>query len=394
MAYALFNSSEKSYLPQHFSEELLRQVSFKIHKFNNRRKLSKDRTVLICAFSEFGCETVGCLYCLPKLVQGYVGQYVIGVGWYGRAYLYKHLVDEFWELDPQYMFLRDRTYAFHHRSKNLTTIEDKLQAYGKVITSNQLGAYLVGNVCRTCGYYWSESLQRAAHCPTCKSTVIIRSMLTTIKEYQKKVRKIPQPRAEYLEWARKLVGNNAVCVFARNRKTYGRNLSVNFYHSIALRLKSSGYTVVWAGEKINSIPPPDGVIDFVSSPYAADLERTLAVICACRFTIQFFTASSRLAGIMGVPFILFESPEQLYPYNFERQNCGQEGKRLDLTTFGNRKVVVCDFKTLAANEDKGIALLEKAIDELEQGDTNDIIGLVPDKELVLEMRRNYSEELQ
>jgi hypothetical protein len=38
-----------------------------------------------------------------------------------------------------------------------------------------------------------------------------------------------------------------------------------------------------------------------------------------QFTIQFWTASTRLASMMGVPWILFESPDQI-------AGNGQEGK--------------------------------------------------------------------
>jgi hypothetical protein len=80
-------------------EPMVSDVSFNIFKFNNRPKPIDPKDILIiCCFSEFGCETVGVMYCIPRLLQKYSGKYVICVGWYGRDYLYRHLADEFWEL--------------------------------------------------------------------------------------------------------------------------------------------------------------------------------------------------------------------------------------------------------------------------------------------------------
>jgi len=241
MKPTLIQTVKENYLPHHFKEELLDKVSFKIHKFNNRKKPDKDRITLICCFSEFGCETLGVLYCLPRLMKQHLGRYIIAVGWAGRAYLYKHLVDEYWELDEKYMFLRDRTYAFHFISKNLSRIEEKIKQYGRVIPSADVGGFLVGNYCRLCGRLWSDAVERLKNCPTCQSTTIIRSILTNIKETKKQVCMLPKPNKEAFDWTKQFITGKTVAVFARNRKTYARNLTYDFYLKVCKLLNSLGY---------------------------------------------------------------------------------------------------------------------------------------------------------
>lgn len=369
-------------------EKLFSSVGFKIHKFNNRRK--DVEVVIICCFSEFGCETIGSLYIIPKLIKQFVGKYVIVCGWLGRAFLYKHLVDEFWELDEKYMSLRDKTYAFHHSSKNLTAIEKALTQYGQVIKSADLGNFVIGNYCRTCGNVWQDSIERKDNCDKCRSTAIVHSILTNVKNTKKQVC-LPKINLELTKWAKEITGDNAVVVFARNRKTYGRNLSYEFYVNLCNYLIDKGYKVIWMGEKTASHQAPPNTLDLIG---LNSLEKVLAIIKNARLTIQYFTASSRLAGMVGTPFILFENPECFYPVNyFHKQAGGQEGKRLELCTFGKRKIVACDFHLLSLNESVGITLLDKAITELMSGNEEDIIGLVPDPTLVKEMQVAYAKSI-
>lgn len=117
---ALFKPKDDPSRSTKRSELKLDEVQFTIYKFNNRPKpVKKDRIVIISCFSEFGCETLGCMYCIPRLLRQHPGKYVIVMGWYGREYLYRHLVDEFWEIDESFMWLREYTRAFHHVSDNL-----------------------------------------------------------------------------------------------------------------------------------------------------------------------------------------------------------------------------------------------------------------------------------
>jgi len=377
------------------NEKLIKNVNFNIFKFNNRQKpIKKDRITIISCFSEFGCETLGCMYCIPRLLKRLPGRYVIAIGWYGREYLYRHLVDEFWEIDESYMWLRDYTRAFHHESKNLKRIEESVSCFGEVVPSAALGKYAVSNFCRTCGKFWQEWRKQSEKCPSCKSTVIVRSIFTDVFNYKPQARLIPKPRIELLNWAKKLVGDNCVGIFARARKTYGRNLPADFYIRLIKFLKSMNYNIVWLGEKQNTLPcPVDDVIDFSKTNESRDLEKTLAIISCLKFTIQFWTASTRLAGMMGVPFILFESPEQIYS-SFSGLMPAQEGKRLELTTFGPKKVVIAHYKSVLENYDETISLIKRSIDEINDNNWEDIIGLVSDENFSNQLKKEFYEMLK
>ena len=75
-------------------------------------------------------------------------------------------------------------------------------------------------------------------------------------------------------------------------------------------------------------------------PNARDLEQTLAIVCGCEFPVQFWTASTRLAGVMGVPYLLFESPDQIWGQ-------GQEGYRRNLCDlWAKQTLYIALFKCL------------------------------------------------
>lgn len=391
---ALFRLNEKFSRFLKLPEATLENISFKVYKFNNRPKPTKrERISIISCFSEFGCETLGCMYCLPRVMRQHPGQYVVAMGWYGREYLYRHLVDEFWEIDEQYMWLRDYTRAFHHLSKNLKKLEEAATVYGNVIPSAALGKYAVSNMCRTCGMFWHEWRKINKECPSCKSTVLVRSIFTDIEKYKLQVCPIPRPKGAVMEWAKSLVGDKCVGIFARGRKTYGRNLPPDFYVKLIKLLQQMGYKVIWLGEKQSTIPcPVEDVFDFSRSEESRDLEKTLAIICHLDFTIQFWTASTRLAGMMGVPFLVFESPEQIYA-SYSGLQSAQEGKRLELTTFGPKKVVLSHFRSVLENQDKGLNLVRKAIEEMNQGNWNDLIGLVEDRDFSNTLQKEFYELL-
>lgn len=392
MALAFFRSKDDPKKAD--QEQLLGQMRFKVHKYNNRPKPKKtDRIKIVSCFSEFGCEIMGCLYCIPRLLKRFPGQYVIVMGWHGREYLYRHLVDEFWELDEEFMWLRDYTRAFHHKSKNLKKAEQMAAAYGHVVPSDALGKYAVCNFCRTCGKFWHEWRKKTEECPACGSTVLIRSVFTDIATYKPQARLIPRPSKEMQEWARTIVKPNTVGLFARGRKTYGRNLQPEFYVKLIERLEGMGYNVIWLGEKQSTQPcPVPHVYDFSRSPDARDLEKTLAIISNLKFTVQFWTASTRLAGIMGVPFLLFESPEQVY-VSYSGLMGAQEGKRLELCSFGNRKVVLAHFNSVYEDHDTSLGLVERAISEINQGNWEDILGMVQNEEFSTQLQEEHYEML-
>lgn len=93
VALTLFKPQERDTHPTIGSEVSLTQMSFNIHKFNNRPKpKERDRILIISCFCEFGCELVGRLYCLPRLIKRFPGRYIIVMGWHGREYIYRHLI--------------------------------------------------------------------------------------------------------------------------------------------------------------------------------------------------------------------------------------------------------------------------------------------------------------
>ena len=373
------------------SEVKLDKVSFDIFKFNHRvRPKKRNRIIIVSCFSEFGCETVGCLYCLPRIIKRYPGRYVIAMGWHGREYLYRHLVDEFWEIKEEHMWLRDYARAFHHVSSNLKKIEEAATLHGDVVPSASVGKYVVSSYCRTCGGFWSEWRMKSNQCPRCKSTVILESLFSDTATHVKNAVKIPRPSKEMLEWAKGLIGDKkTVGVFARGRKTYGRNLQPSFYVNLIQLLEQMGYNIIWLGEKQSSQPcPVDHVMDFSRMPESRDLEKTLAIISNCEFTIQFWTASTRLSGMMGIPFILFESPEQIYCSGLAP---AQEGKRLELTSFGPKKLVISHYNNVVSDNAKGLAYVQRAVKELEKGNYEEIIGMVEDYESTELLQKQYYE---
>lgn len=369
-------------------EKHLEKVTWTVHKFNNRPDPGKDGRLIICCFSEFGCESIGLHYCLPKICQQYPSAYKIAVGWYGRQYLYKHLVDEYWELSEDCQFLREWVRAFHHESKNLTRLEKQLGTLGHVIVSTFMGNICLGNKCYVCGNYWGDAFY-ADMCPKCNNKQIERSIFGDIRRHKPTAVPIPRPGREAMERARQYInGPNPVGIFARQRATYGRNLPPDFYQKLIDLFRSFNFTPIWLGEKQTTMPcPDDSVVDFSRMPESRDLETTLAIISQCMFTVQFWTASTRLAAMMGVPYLLFESPDQICG------NQGQEGIRLALVTnnIDKKKVVLCNYCNLMSDLDMGVKLVHQAVSEMSKGNWDDIVGLVDEPDIVraLMASRNY-----
>jgi hypothetical protein len=100
-----------------------------------------------------------------------------------------------------------------------------------------------------------------------------------------------------------------------------------------------------------------------------DLESTLAIISRCKFTVQFWTASSRLAGLMGVPYLLFESPDQIW-------GGGQEGIRRNLCDFGPRKLSINHYLNVYDDNASGLSVVGECISQMERGDYSDHMGMV------------------
>lgn len=369
------------------TEEMIKNVDFNIFKFNNRPKpTNPDDIVIIGAFSEFGCEIVGAMYCIPEILRKQPGKYTIVVGWYGREYLYKHLVDEFWEIKEEFMWLREYARAFHNESKNLKVIEKSMSQHGKFVPSEHLGRMAIGVRCNNCNTFWG-SIRRVEKCKQCESTDVVQSLFADVQTYKPTATRIPQPSAEKKELVQQYLGPNPVGIFARNRQCYGRNLQPEFYVDLIKKLEDKGYTPIWLGEKQSTLAcPVDHIIDFSRMPESRDLELTLAIVSQLKFTIQFWTASTRLAALMGTPFILFESPDQIW-------GNGQEGYRLNLCTFGPKKLAICHYLNVYENNAQGIQLAERCIDELMAGNEEYVFGLLETEVAVLEMKKNNEQRI-
>lgn len=311
-------------------EQMLDGLKFKVFKFNNRPKpTDKNRILIISCFAEFGCETVSLMYCIPKLIASNPGAYVICVGWYGREYLYRHLVDEFWEIDEAGMWLREFSNAFSSFSKNVKRLEKALAKQGLVIPAAYVGMLCVGSSCKQCRHLFGQTDNNL--CPNCKSADIEPALLDQLAHYRKFAVQIPRPSLKAQQEARRYLKPNSVGIFARGRTLYGRNLDPDFYVKLIQRLEAKGYNPIWLGEKQSVQPcPVSHILDYSRLPESRNLELTLAIVANLRFTIQFWTASTRLASMMGTPWILFESPDQI-------GGVGQEGKRIVLTTDYNKK---------------------------------------------------------
>lgn len=361
-------------------EELVPELKFYKHKFNNRPKpQNKSQILFITCFSEFGCESLALLYCIPQILKQYPGLYVICVGWYGREYLYRHLVDEYWEMHEEFQWLREFVTAFQHTSKNLSKLEDSLEEFGKVYKGVCMGRICLGNTCRDCKNFWGDE-REDAKCNKCQSNNVERPLLANIPYHKQFAVPVPKPGKHIQAEAQKYLKPNSVGIFARGRVMYGRNLKPDFYVKLIDNLEKQGYNPIWLGEKQSVLPcPVSHIVDFSRLPESRNLELTLAIVSQLEFTIQFWTASTRLASMMGVPWLLFESPDQIVGQ-------GQEGKRIALTTdYNKKKLVLSQYHTVMENEDKALQLVDRSVTEMKDNNWNDIVGLVDQPQLIKTM---------
>lgn len=367
-------------------EEILDEIKFKIHKFTPRKRpANKSNVAIFPHFSEFGSELIESIYTLPMVLNGpYQGKYTIVLGWQGRAYLYKHLVDEFWEIGEEHQHLREYCRCFHHDSKNLRLAEKNASKYGVVVNAPEVYGldilYPRLPCCQTCKgpLMFTDEGQICITCHACHHRVGIYNEI----KYAKRHLAVwpPKPSAAKLEVAAKYLKPNSVGVTARHRTCYGRNLSKEFYEKLVLRLESLGYNPIWIGEKETTLRSPfDRIVDYCVTEDANDLETTLALVSQLKFTVQFWTASTRLAGMVGTPWLLVESPDQIW-------GRGQEGIRLNLCTKGKGKLVLAHYVNVNSDHDAGVNMVEAAIREMEAGDYSDHFGLVENKDWVVDMR--------
>lgn len=386
--YCKNDQSYRKMILKKSTEEKMVDVQFDIHKFTSRTKPRNiEKIIIISCFSEFGCEVVGALYCVPRIISENPNCYIIVMGWHGREYLYRHLADEFWEIKEEYQFLRDYALAFHNSSKNLEKIEKAVKQYGRVISSQAVGKLVVGNQCNVCNYFWGQ-VEHVMACPQCNTRNINKALFADTRYWRKHITPIPAPSREKMLQARQYLGQHPVGVIARNRVTYGRNLPAEFYVKLVKLLQNMGFTPLWLGEKQTTLEcPVEGIVDLTRKQEAKDLELTLAIVSQLKFTVQFWTASTRLSCLTGTPYIIFESPDQLF-------GIGQEAYRLSLCTKNNAaKIVLSNFIKISENHDLGIDLLKEAIEEMSQNNWSLKMGAVDEPESVLKLIKTNGHRL-
>lgn len=369
---AVYNSGDRKKIN---SETILDSVEFNIFKFNNRtRPKDKKKIIILFSFYEFGTETLSVLYCFPRFIHLNPGYYVIVVGWYGREYLYRHIADEFWELKEEYQWLREYADSYSHNSTNLKILSEKLSEMGVLATGKEMTHFCLGHRCLDCNHYFMTQEYFNPVCNKCKSSNLIRPLLSDVKKHRKLMHPLPRPSTKMIVKAKKYLKPNSVGIFARGRTRYGRNLQPEFYVKLIKLLEYMGYSPIWLGEKQSVLPcPVNHIVDFSSKPESRDLELTLAIVSQLKFTIQFWTASTRLASMVGTPWILFESPDQLV-------GKGQEGIRIALTTDWNKKkIVLSNYLDVFENHEMALGLAQKAIKDIQQQDFSTMIGMIKEK---------------
>jgi hypothetical protein len=382
-------------------EANLNGVRFIVHKFTKRPRPKKADVAILPAFAEFGCETLIPLYCLPILMKGKcAGKYMVVMGWYGREFLYKHLVDEYWELGEEHQNLREYCRAFHHTSKTLKKVERQASEIGEVLGDGELANITCFPRLEQCHVVFPNGscpgsisrMQDKQFCMKCGYSYPAEGLFSNCEAAKKRAVWLPSPSDDKMQRARDTLPPNAVGITARGRKCYGRNLTPEFYERLIWLLEDMGYNPVWLGEKVTTLPcPVSRIFDFSRHPDARDLEQTMAYVANMRFTIQFWTASTRLAGYMGTPFLLFESPSQIW--GTENYWCcqvpGHEGFRLHLTSKGPKKLVIAHFKNVVENHTKTMKVVEAAVQDMQKGDYSTTISpLVEDELTVRDMKRH------
>lgn len=332
----------------------IRNIVFKIYKYNEVND-SFPKLFYSC-FCEFGCEALLPTYLIPRINKNFPDHKKIALGWHGREFFYRHLVDEFWEIDQTYMQLREKSKAFLHNSKELSAMETILSKRCAVVDGKKFGNLCVTSTCLNCNNEFQVATGNIS-CMNCGSTNIKKSLFQGATEYKLFVKNLPKPRSRYHEILENIMPNNCVALFARNRKTYGRNFSEEHYKKIIDILNDIGYNVVLLGEPVSSLNfYHPNVVNLLNHKLAGDLEFAFAVIERCMFSVQLYTASTRISSLMEIPYILVESPDQLY-------GRGQEGIRLSLTTkdVKNKKLILSNYINTLENFDKFLLVFETAL---------------------------------
>ena len=211
------------------------ELIFNKHVFTEENEFKKKMFFL--SFGEFGCETLLPTFLMPRIINNFPEYRKIVIGWNNREYFYRELCDEFWELDSQYMSLKNSSYAFENTSVELASLCKRLTPLGVVVNGTKIGKLCVKAKCKKCSFEF-EADRGDIYCAKCYSEDIEKSLLQGSKIYNKHAVPLPQIKKEFIDFASNYIPDNTVALFARNRKTYGRNLSVEHYEKTIDRLIS------------------------------------------------------------------------------------------------------------------------------------------------------------
>jgi len=89
---------------------------------------------------------------------------------------------------------------------------------------------------------------------------------------------------------------------------------------------------------------------------------------------------------------LFESPEQIC-VSYSGLCSAQEGKRLELTTFGPKKIVLSHYHNVMESPDEALTLVSRSINEMRDGNYDEVIGMVEDEWFSKLMQEEHKEML-
>ena len=339
---------------------------------NNKKK----ENVFLSTLVEFGCESLLPHFYLPYYASKNKDFHKIVIGWPGRSLFYEHYAYEFWSIDPKYSYLRAYTKAFSGMSKNIKAIEASLKLFGHVVPSANLNKYFCEGVCKNCKKSFIN-VKKIVECEHCGSTEVINSILADTDYHKLRYRSLYVNFGKYSDLLKDVCKSKNIAVFARNRVTYGRNLPADFYRNFCSKLENKGYNIFWLGEKVSALPcPSKSYFDFTKSEFADDIHACLALVSQCKGTFQAWTASTRFAQAVNIPYVLVESFDQIFGF-------GQEGKRIKLLTpdMKTKKIIFSNYKTVIKDLNYFADLcFEHFIDFIENKNYIDVVGAMESKE--------------
>jgi hypothetical protein len=90
--------------------------------------------------------------------------------------------------------------------------------------------------------------------------------------------------------------------------------------------------------------------------------------------------------MMRTPYLLFESPDQIW-------GNGQEGYRRNLCDFGPRKLAINHFLNVYEDNETGLEIVDRCLDEMAVDNWEDVVGLVESKDAVEAMRSGNKDRI-